>query len=142
METLDLRPIKTPTDHAWAMVQIDALMLKDELSEQEVHHLEVLAILVEKYEDIHFPVELPTPIEAIEFRLDQLGITRSQLASLIGVPRPRVSEVLNGKRNPSLDMMRTLHDKLGIPADVLLGKAGTRLAGSRSISGTSLEAEI
>jgi HTH-type transcriptional regulator/antitoxin HigA len=142
MENLDIRPIKTAADHAWAMAQIDALMLKDELSEREVHHLEVLAILVEKYEDVHFPVELPTPIEAIEFRLDQLGITRSQLASLIGVPRSRVSEVLNGKRNPSLDMMRALHEKLGIPADVLLGKAGTRLAGSRSVSGTSLEAEI
>ena len=124
------------------MAQIDALMLKDKFFEREVHHLEVLAILVEKYEDVHFPVQLPTPIEAIEFRLDQLGITRSQLASLIGVPRSRVSEGLNGKRNPSLDMMRALHEKLGIPADVLLGKAGVRLAGSRSISGTYLVAEI
>ena len=141
MENLDIRPIKTAADHAWAMAQIDALMLKDELSEQEVHHLEVLAILVEKYEDVHFPVELPTPIEAIEFRLDQLGITRSQLASLIGFPRSRVSEVLNGKRNPSLDMMRALHEKLGIPADVLLGKAEARLPGSRPPSGASLAAD-
>ena len=123
MEKLDIRPVKTATDHAWAMEQIDALMLKDDLSENDARHLEVLAILVEKYENEHFPVELPTPVEAIEFRIDQLGINRSELANLIGFPKSRVSEVLNGKRNPSLDMMRALHEKLGIPADVLLGKA-------------------
>lgn len=55
METLDIRPVKTATDHAWAMNQIDELMLKEELSEGEVRHLEVLAILVEKYESEHFP---------------------------------------------------------------------------------------
>ena len=123
MEKLDIRPVKTATDHAWAMEQIDALMLKGDLPDDDARHLEVLAILVEKYENEHFPVELPTPVEAIEFRIDQLGINRSELASLIGFPKSRVSEVLNGKRNPSLDMMRALHEKLGIPAGVLLGKA-------------------
>jgi len=127
MEMLNIKPIKTATDHAWAMEQIDALMLKDELPEEDVRHLEVLAILVEKYESEHFPVELPSPVEAIEFRIDQLGINRSQLASLIGFPKSRVSEVLNGKRKPSLDMMRALHEKLGVPADVLLGKVEAKL---------------
>lgn len=127
MEKLDIRPIKTATDHAWAMEQIDALMLKDELSEEEVRHLEVLSILVEKYESEYFPVELPTPVEAIEFRIDQLEINRSQLAAMIEFPKSRVSEVLNGKRSPSLDMMRALHEKLGIPADVLLGKVESKL---------------
>lgn len=127
MEKLDIRPIKTATDHAWAMDQIDALMLKDDLLEDEVRHLEVLAILVEKYENEHFPVELPTPVEAIEFRIDQLGITRSELAKIIGFPKSRISEVLNGKRNPSLDMMRALREHLGIPADVLLGKIEAKL---------------
>ena len=127
MEKLDIRPIKTATDHAWAMDQVDVLMSKDDLPDEEARHLEVLAILIEKYESEHFPVELPTPAEAIEFRIDQLGVTRSQLADLIGFPKSRVSEVLNGKQNPSLDMMRALHQKLGIPADVLLGKAGARL---------------
>lgn len=122
MEKLDIRPIKTATDHAWAMDQIDALMLKDELEEDETSLLEVFAILVEKYEREHFPVSLPTPVEAIEFRMDQLGVNRSQLAELIDFPKSRVSEVLNGKRNPSLDMMRALHQHLDIPADVLLGK--------------------
>lgn len=127
MEKLDIRPIKTETDHAWAMEQIDALMLEDELSEEGVRNLEVLAILVEKYESEHFPVQLPTPAEAIEFRIDQLGINRSQLATVIKFPKSRVSEVLNGKRKPSLDMMRALHEKLGIPADVLLGKVEATL---------------
>ena len=63
------------------MEQIDALMLEDALSEDGVRHLKALAILVEAYEDEHFPVKPPTALEAIEFRLDQLGITRSQLAS-------------------------------------------------------------
>ena len=127
MEKLDIRPIKTATDLAWAMEQIDALMLEDELPEEDVRHLEVLAILVEKYESEHFSIELPTPMEAIEFRIDQLEINRSQLASIIGFPKSRVSEVLNGKRKPSLEMMRALHEKLGIPADVLLGKEEAKL---------------
>lgn len=127
MEKLEIRPVKNKTDHAWAMEQIDALMLKDELQEDEVHRLEVLAILVEKYESEHFSVQLPTPVEAIEFRMDQLGLSRSQLAEMIEFPRSRVSEVLNGTRKPSLDMMRALHEKIGIPSDVLLGKAEAKL---------------
>jgi HTH-type transcriptional regulator/antitoxin HigA len=127
MEKLDIKPIKTATDHAWAMDQIDTLMLKDDLPEEDVRNLEVLAILVEKYESEHFLVQLPTQVEAIEFRIDQLGINRSQLATLIDFPKSRVSEVLNGKRKPSLDMMRALHEKLKIPADVLLGKAEATL---------------
>ncbi|MEP4705275.1 MAG: helix-turn-helix domain-containing protein [Hyphomicrobiales bacterium] len=127
MEKLGIRPIKTATDHKWAMEQIDALMLEDELSEEGVRNLEVLAILVEKHENEYFPVQLPTAIEAIEFRIDQLGINRSQLAAVIDFPKSRVSEVLNGSRKPSLDMMRALHEKLGIPANVLLGKAEATL---------------
>lgn len=127
MEKLDIRPIKTAADLAWAMEQIDTLMLKDELPEEEVRHLEVLAILVEKYESEHFSIALPTPVEAIEFRIDQLEISRSQLASIIGFPKSRVSEVLNGRRKPSLEMMRALHAKLGIPADVLLGEVEAKL---------------
>lgn len=123
MEKLDIRPIKDIADHSWAMQQIDGLMSSDDLSDDQVQHLEVIAILVEKYETEHFPVKLPTPVDAIEFRIDQLGITRSQLAEMIDFPKSRVSEVLNGKRSPSLNMMRALHERLNIPADVLLGKA-------------------
>jgi HTH-type transcriptional regulator/antitoxin HigA len=127
MEKLIFRPIKDTTDHGWALEQIDHLMSVAQLSDEQVQDLEVLAILVEKYESEHFPVKLPSPVEAIEFRIDQLGINRSQLAKMIGFPNSRVSEVLNGKRTPSLDMMRALHERLSIPADVLLGKAKAKL---------------
>lgn len=127
MEKLEIKPIKTTSDHKWALKQIDTLMLKDKLREEDVRNLEVLAILVEKYESEHFPVQLPTPSEAIEFRIDQLGINRTELATTIDFPKSRVSEVLNGKRKPSLDMMRALHEKLGIPANVLLGKVEATL---------------
>ena len=122
MKKPDIGPITTVADHARAMELIDALMLKDDLPDDDVRLLEALAILVERYESEHFPVERPRPVEAIEFRIDQLGINRSQLADMIGFPNSRVSEVLNGECNPSLDMMRALQEKLDIPADVLLGK--------------------
>lgn len=127
MEKLDIRPIKDTEGHGVAMQHIDALMSLGDLSDDQVSDLEVLAILVERYENEHFPVKMPTPVEAIEFRIDQLDLTRSQLAELIDFPKSRVSEVLNGTRSPSLDMMRALHEKLNIPADVLLGKAKAKL---------------
>lgn len=127
MEKLDIRPIKDAADHGWAMEQIDGLMQADDLTDEQVRLLEVLAILVEKYESDQFPMKLPTPVDAIEFRVDQLGINRSQLADMIGFPKSRVSEVLNGRRSLSLEMMRALHEKLKIPADVLLGKSEARL---------------
>ncbi len=127
MEKLNIRPIRDFGDHGRAMEQIDVLMSLDDLSDDQVADLEVLAILVERFESKHFPVKLPSPVEAIEFRIDQLGINRSQLAKLIGLPKSRVSEVLNGKRTPSLAMMRALHERLGIPAEVLLGKAKARI---------------
>lgn len=127
MEKLDIRPIKDAADHGWAMEQIDGLMESENLTAEQVQRLEVLAILVEKYESDQFPMKLPTPVDAIEFRIDQLGINRSQLAEMIGFPKSRVSEVLNGQRSPSLDMMRALHENLNIPADVLLGRSKAKL---------------
>ncbi|MGU9962103.1 MAG: helix-turn-helix domain-containing protein [Candidatus Puniceispirillales bacterium WSBS_2018_MAG_OTU23] len=122
MENLNIKPIKDTADHDWAMQQIDEIMSQDNISSNQVERMEVLAILVEKYEKEHFPVKSPTPVEAIEFRIDQLAITRSQASEILGVPRSRVSEVLNGKRPPSLNMMRSLHKLLNIPADVLLNR--------------------
>ena len=127
MEKLDIRPIKDAESHGLAMERIDFLMSLDELSDEQVSDLEVLAILVEKYESEQFPVRLPTCVEAIEFRMDQLEIKQTQLAEMIGFPKSRISEVLNGKRKPSLDMMRALRDHLNIPAEVLLGKTNAEL---------------
>ena len=81
--------------------------------------LDVLATLIDAYEAAHDPMEPPDPIEAIKFRMEQQGLTRKDLEPLIG-HRGRVAEVMGRKRALSIDMIRRLHDKLGISADVLI----------------------
>lgn len=85
----------------------------------EGDELEILGILVDEYESRHFPIEAPDPIEAIKFRLEQLGLTQSDLARILG-SRSRTSEVLAGKRKLSISMIRKLHASLNIPADILI----------------------
>jgi HTH-type transcriptional regulator/antitoxin HigA len=82
----------------------------------------VLATLVEAYEQKHFPVNAADPVEAILFRMEQQGLERSDLEAYLG-SRHRVSEVLNRKRGLSLDMIRRLHEGLGIPLEALVGEA-------------------
>ena len=84
--------------------------------------LDVLATLVDAYEQNHFPVNAADPVEAILFRMEQQGLERSDLEAFIG-SRHRVSEVLNRKRGLSLEMIRKLHAGLGIPLEVLVGEA-------------------
>jgi HTH-type transcriptional regulator/antitoxin HigA len=81
--------------------------------------LDVLATLIDAYEAQHEPMDRPDPIEAIQFRMEQQGLTRKDLEPLLGT-RTRVSEVLNRKRALSIGMIRRLHAKLGIAADVLI----------------------
>jgi len=81
--------------------------------------LEILGILIDQYENEHFPIDLPDPIEAIKFRMEQLGYTQTDLAKVVGL-KSRASEILSGKRKLSLEMIRQLHDKLNIPTDVLI----------------------
>jgi HTH-type transcriptional regulator/antitoxin HigA len=81
--------------------------------------LDVLATLVEAYEAKHYPMDPPDPIDAILFRMEQQGLTRKQLEPMIGT-RARVSEVLNGRRSLTIEMIRRLHEGLGIPADILI----------------------
>lgn len=85
----------------------------------EHDELELLVMLVESYEDRAFPLDLPDPISAIRFRMEQEGLSPKDLVPFIG-SRSRVSEVLSGRRTLSLSMIRALHDGLGIPYDVLL----------------------
>jgi HTH-type transcriptional regulator/antitoxin HigA len=84
--------------------------------------LDVLATLIDAYEARHYPMDPPDPIEAIQFRMEQLGLTRKDLEPLIGT-RARVAEVMNRKRSLSIDMIRSLHQHLGISADVLIRPA-------------------
>jgi HTH-type transcriptional regulator/antitoxin HigA len=89
------------------------------LGTSEGDRLDVLATLIEAYEAIHLPMDPPDPIEAIKFRMEQQGLSRRDLESLIGT-RTRVAEILNGRRNLSIGMIRRLHKALGISAEVLI----------------------
>jgi HTH-type transcriptional regulator/antitoxin HigA len=117
---MEIKPIRTDADHAAALRRIDSIM--DALpGTPEGDELDVLATLVQAYEDRRFPIDDPDPLAAIEFRMDQLGLTRKDLEPLLG-PRGRVSEVLNGRRTLSLQMIRRLNRELGIPLESLVGR--------------------
>lgn len=113
-----LKPIKSKKDYQAALARLD-LIFDARPGTKEGDELEILGILIEKYEAEHFPVGLPDPIEAIKFRMEQLGYTQNDLANIFGL-KSRASEILNRRRKLSLEMIRQLHDKLGIPTDVLI----------------------
>ena len=114
--------IKTEKEYSRALSRIEDLM-NAESGTPEADELELLAALVEMYEEKQFSIQTPDPIAAIKFRLDQLGIGQKGLIPFIG-SRSKVSEILNGKKSISLAMMRALHRGLGIPAEVLLQEPG------------------
>jgi len=118
---MNIRPIRTKRDYERALRRIEALM-DAESGTDEGDELEVLATLVEVYEERHFPIGVADPVEAILFRMEQQELERKDLEAFIG-SRHRVSEVLNRKRGLSLDMIRRLHAGLGIPLEALVGEA-------------------
>ena len=113
-----IKPIRTKADHKRALVEIEKLW-GAKLGTPEGDKLDVLATLIEAYEAEHYPMDPPDPIEAIRFRMESQGMTRKDLEALIGT-RTRIAEVLNRKRSLSIGMIRRLHDKLGIPAEILI----------------------
>ncbi|NQW30241.1 MAG: DNA-binding protein [Ignavibacteria bacterium] len=115
------RIIKTAEHHAAALARIDEIFEAKPETAQGIE-LELLVALVEMYEKKKFPQELPTPIEAIKFRMEQQGLKAKDLVRYMG-SAAKVSEVLSGKRMLSTNMIRRLVDGLGIPAEVLLQKA-------------------
>jgi len=116
---IEIRPIRTEEDHDHAIARITKLM-NSPANTPEADELEILVTLVHAYEAIHFPIDPPDPIAAIEFRMENGGWTRKDLEPMIG-SRARVSEVLSGKRKLTLTMIRKLSQGMGIPADVLIG---------------------
>lgn len=117
---MNIRPIRSNTDHKHAVAHLMALLESDPAPDtDEEAELEVLTTLIEKYETEHFPIEAPSPVEAIRFRMDQQGLKNKDLVPYFG-SASKASEVLNGKRPLSLVMIRKLHQHLGIPADVLV----------------------
>lgn len=118
-----IRPIRTEQDYDAALARVETLM--DVVrSKDEDDELDVLATLIELYEDVRFPMNAPDPIAAIKFRMEQMGKSQSDLAPILG-SRSKVSEVLSGKRELTLKMIRALHEHLQIPADVLIREGGT-----------------
>lgn len=115
---MKLKPIKTEQDYQEALNRLE-LIFDAKLGTEEGDELEVLSILIAAYEDEHFPIDLPDPIEAIKFRMEQLGLKQKDLAEIVGF-KSRVSEILNKKRKLSLDMIRKLNLRLRIPTEVLI----------------------
>ena len=116
---MNVRPLHTEIDYHQALSRIEQLFdsVKGTVEGEE---LEVLSILVEDYEQRHFPIDSSDPLDAIRFRMDQIGLNQNDLAKIIG-SRSRASEIMTGKRRLSLRMIRLLHDKLNIPAESLIG---------------------
>ncbi len=115
---MTLRPIKTKKDYQNALARLEVIFDAKRNTAQG-DELEVLGILIDKYEQENYPVGFPDPIEAIKFRMEQLGYNQSDLANVVGL-KSRASEILNKKRKLTLEMIRNLHDTLHIPTDVLI----------------------
>jgi HTH-type transcriptional regulator / antitoxin HigA len=125
MANSKIKPIRTEQHYEAALARIDQLM-DAEPGSAEFDELDVLADLVELYESKHEPMGHPTPLAAIEFRMEQGKLTQRDLVPFIG-SRAKVSEILSGKRAITMPMARALHEHLGIPADVLLREPGVEL---------------
>ncbi len=115
-----LKPIKTEEEYNHSLARIYELMQSDiEEGSAKSDELEILSILVKEYELVHFPIPLPTPLDAIKFRMDQMNLSENELSTILG-NRSRKSEILSGKRKLSLSMIRKLAEELNIPAKVLI----------------------
>ncbi len=125
MSMSKIKPIRTEADYEAALARIDALM-EAELGTSKGEELDVLTDLVELYETKHVQMGYPSPVAAIEFRMEQAGLTQRDLVPFIG-SRAKVSEVLSGKRRLTMPMARALHEHFGIPAEVLLQEPGAML---------------
>jgi HTH-type transcriptional regulator/antitoxin HigA len=116
--TSELKPIRTTGDYEEALSEVEHLW-GTASGTPDGDRLDVLATLIDAYEAEHYAMEPPDPVEAIKFRMEQQGLSRKDLEPLIGT-RTRVAEVLNRKRSLSIGMIRRLHDRLGISAEVLI----------------------
>ena len=121
---MEIKPIRTKADYRAALQEIESLM-DARAGSPAGERLDVLATLVEAYEARHYPLDLPDPVEAIKFRMEQGGLTAKDLVPMIGRVN-RVYEILNRKRPLTLKMIWRLHSELGIPAESLIGQPADR----------------
>ncbi len=115
---MTLKVIKTEKDYQKALKRLEVIFDAKKNSKNG-DELELLSLLIDNYEKEKYPIDLPDPIEAIKFRMEQLGYKQKDLAEAMGL-KSRVSEILNRKRKLTLDMIRKLHEVLGIPTEVLV----------------------
>jgi HTH-type transcriptional regulator/antitoxin HigA len=121
-----VKPIRTEADYETALAEVERLW-GAKAGTPKGDRLDVLATLIDAYENEHYPMDPPDPIQAIKFRMDQQGLSRKDLEGIIGT-RTRIAEVLNGRRGLSINMIRRLNQKLGIPADILIRRSRKRAA--------------
>jgi HTH-type transcriptional regulator/antitoxin HigA len=114
----DVKPIRSRRDYEAAIKAVERLW-GAKAGTRDGDRLDVLATLIDSYEAEHYPMDPPDPVEAIKFRMEQQGLTRRDLEEIIGT-RTRIAEILNRKRGLSIAMIRRLHERLGISAEVLI----------------------
>ena len=115
---MDLKPIRNEKDYQNALNRLEDIF-DAKKGTKKGDELEILSILIDNYENQNFPIEMPDPIEAIKFRMEQMGMKQKDLAEVVGF-KSRVSEILNRKRKLSIDMIRKLNSSLRIPTEVLI----------------------
>lgn len=115
---MDISVLKTEEDYTKALNRLEGIFHAP-IDSVEGDEADLLTILIEKYENEHYPIEAPDPIEAIKFRMEQMGMTNKELAEVIGY-KSRVSEIFSRKRKLTLNMIRKLHDKMKIPYESLI----------------------
>jgi len=115
---MNISPLKTEQDYNLALERLE-IIFHAEIDSPEGDEAEVLSILIEKYEEKHYPIAMPDPIEAIKFKMEQMGMKQKDLAEIVGFTS-RVSEILNRKRKLTLSMIRKLNRALHIPTEVLV----------------------
>lgn len=123
---MNIRPIKTDADYQIALQRVDAL-LQAQPNTPEGDDLDILATLITAYEEQHYPILPPDPIEALVYWMETRDLTRRDLEPLIG-SRARVAEILNRRRTLTLEMIRRLYAELGIPAEILIQPYNTSKA--------------
>ncbi len=117
METI--KPIKTEQEYRLALKKMETVFhAKPNTTEGDI--LELLALVIEDYEEKHYKIEALTPLEALKCEMEEQGLTQTSLAKRFGMSKSAISEILNGKRDMSVRFMKYLHNDLGIPANVLL----------------------
>ncbi len=122
----DIKPIRSEKDYKAALAEVEKLWGSPS-GTAKGDRLDVLATLIDAWEAKNYPIDPPDPIDAIKFRMEQQGLTRKDLEGIVK-SRGRIAEVLSGKRELSISMIRRLNSKLGISAEILIAPSGNKAA--------------